>query len=159
MASSEKNLSTYSNVNLSASLGTKKVAIVVSEWNTEITEALYEGAYSTLIEKGLKKENIIKKYVPGSFELSIGAQKMAALKDIDAVICVGCVIRGETSHFDFICQAVATGITEVSLKYDKPVIFGVLTTENKQQAFDRAGGKHGNKGDEAGITAVKMINF
>ncbi len=159
MASSEKNLSTYSNVNLSASLAAKKVAIVVSEWNTEITEALYEGAYSTLIEKGLKKENIIKKYVPGSFELSIGAQKMAALKEIDAVICVGCVIRGETSHFDFICQAVATGITDVSLKYDKPVIFGVLTTENKQQAFDRAGGKHGNKGDEAGITAVKMINF
>jgi 6,7-dimethyl-8-ribityllumazine synthase len=159
MASSEKNLSTYSNVNLSASLSGKKVAIVVSEWNTEITEALYEGAYSTLIEKGLKKENIIKKYVPGSFELSIGAQKMAALKEIDAVICVGCVIRGETSHFDFICQAVATGITDVSLKYDKPVIFGVLTTENKQQAFDRAGGKHGNKGDEAGITAVKMINF
>ncbi len=159
MASSEKNLSTYSNVNLSASLSDKKVAIVVSEWNTEITEALYEGAYSTLIEKGLKKENIIKKYVPGSFELSIGAQKMAALKEIDAVICVGCVIRGETSHFDFICQAVATGVTDVSLKYDKPVIFGVLTTENKQQAFDRAGGKHGNKGDEAGITAVKMINF
>lgn len=159
MASSEKNLSTYSNVNLSASLSDKKVAIVVSEWNTEITEALYEGAYSTLIEKGLKKENIIKKYVPGSFELSIGAQKMAALKEIDAVICVGCVIRGETSHFDFICQAVAHGITDVSLKYDKPVIFGVLTTENKQQAFDRAGGKHGNKGDEAGITAVKMINF
>ena len=159
MASSEKNLSTYSNVNLSASLSAKKVAIVVSEWNTEITEALYEGAYSTLIEKGLKKENIIKKYVPGSFELSIGAQKMAARQEIDAVICVGCVIRGETSHFDFICQAVATGITDVSLKYDKPVIFGVLTTENKQQAFDRAGGKHGNKGDEAGITAVKMINF
>jgi 6,7-dimethyl-8-ribityllumazine synthase len=159
MASSEKNLSTYSNVNLSAPLSGKKVAIVVSEWNTEITEALYEGAYSTLIEKGLKKENIIKKYVPGSFELSIGAQKMAAHKEIDAVICVGCVIRGETSHFDFICQAVATGITDVSLKYDKPVIFGVLTTENKQQAFDRAGGKHGNKGDEAGITAVKMMNF
>jgi 6,7-dimethyl-8-ribityllumazine synthase len=159
MASSEKNLSTYSNVNLSASLSGKKVAIVVSEWNTEITEALYEGAYSTLVEKGLKKENIIKKYVPGSFELSIGAQKMAALKEIDAVICVGCVIRGETSHFDFICQAVAHGITDVSLKYDKPVIFGVLTTENKQQAFDRAGGKHGNKGDEAGITAVKMMNF
>ncbi|MDB5272989.1 MAG: 6,7-dimethyl-8-ribityllumazine synthase [Chitinophagaceae bacterium] len=159
MSSSEKNLSTYSGINLSASLADKKVAIVVSEWNTEITEALYEGAYSTLIQKGLKKENIIKKYVPGSFELSIGAQKMAALEEIDAVICLGCVIRGETSHFDFICQAVATGITDVSLKYDKPVIFGVLTTENKQQAFDRAGGKHGNKGDEAGITAVKMINF
>ncbi|HSZ71634.1 MAG TPA: 6,7-dimethyl-8-ribityllumazine synthase [Cytophagaceae bacterium] len=159
MSSSEKNLSTYSNVNLSASLGDKKIAIVVSEWNAEITEALYEGAYSTLIQKGARKENIIKKYVPGSFELSIGAQKMAALKEIDAIICLGCVIRGETSHFDFICQAVATGITDVSLKYDKPVIFGVLTTENKQQAFDRAGGKHGNKGDEAGITAVKMINF
>ncbi len=159
MASVEKNLSTYSGINLSASMSDKKIAVVVSEWNTEVTEALYEGAYRTLIENGVKKENIIKKYVPGSFELTIGAQKMAMQEEIDAVICLGCVIRGETSHFDFICQAVAHGITDVSMKYDKPVIFGVLTTENKQQAFDRAGGKHGNKGDEAAITAVKMINF
>jgi len=159
MSSSDKNLSTYSAHNLKGDLATKKFAIVVSEWNTEITEALYEGAYSTLIQHGVAKENIIKKYVPGSFELTLGAQKMAAQKELDAVICVGCVIRGETSHFDFICDAVAHGITEVGMKYDKPVIFGVLTTENKAQAFDRAGGKHGNKGDEAAITAIKMINF
>jgi len=159
MASVEKNLSTYSGINLSASMAGKLIAIVVSEWNTEVTESLYDGAYRTLIEHGVKKENIIKKYVPGSFELSIGAQKMAMQREIDAVICLGCVIRGETSHFDFICQAVAHGVTDVSLKYDKPVIFGVLTTENKQQAFDRSGGKHGNKGDEAAITAVKMIDF
>lgn len=159
MASVEKNLSTYSSINLSASMSDKKIAVVVSEWNTEVTEALYEGAYRTLLEHGVKKENIIKKYVPGSFELTIGAQKLAMQREIDAVICIGCVIRGETSHFDFICQAVAHGVTDVSMKYDKPVIFGVLTTENKQQAFDRAGGKHGNKGDEAAITAVKMINF
>ena len=159
MSSAEKNLSSYSGINLSAAMSDKKIAVIVSEWNTEVTEALYDGAYRTLIENGVKKENIIKKYVPGSFELTIGAQKMAALKELDAVICLGCVIRGETSHFDFICQAVAQGVTNVSLKYDKPVIFGVLTTENKQQAFDRAGGKHGNKGDEAAITAVKMINF
>lgn len=159
MSSAEKNLSTYSGINLSDNLSDKKIAIVVSEWNTEVTGALYEGAYRTLLEQGVKKENIIKKYVPGSFELTLGAQKMASLKEIDAVICLGCVIRGETSHFDFICEAVAQGTTNVSLKYDKPVIFGVLTTENKQQAFDRAGGKHGNKGDEAAITAVKMINF
>lgn len=159
MASSEKNLSTYSSINVSTALGDKKIAVLVSEWNTEVTEALYEGAYSTLIQKGIRKENILKKYVPGSFELSFGAQKMAEQEDIDAVICIGCVIRGETSHFDFICQAVAHGVTNVSLKYNKPVIFGVLTTENKQQAFDRAGGKHGNKGDEAAITAIKMIGF
>jgi 6,7-dimethyl-8-ribityllumazine synthase len=159
MASVEKNLSTYSGINLSASMSDKKIAVIVSEWNEEITEALYDGAYRTLIDNGVKKENIIKKHVPGSFELTIAAQKMAALKEMDAVICLGCVIRGETSHFDFICQAVAQGVTNVSIKYDKPVIFGVLTTENKQQAFDRAGGKHGNKGDEAGITAIKMINF
>lgn len=159
MASVEKNLSTYSGINLSASMADKKIAVIVSEWNDEVTEALYDGAYRTLVEHGVKKENIIKKHVPGSFELTIAAQKMAALKEIDAVICLGCVIRGETSHFDFICEAVAQGVTNVSLKYDKPVIFGVLTTENKQQAFDRAGGKHGNKGDEAGITAIKMINF
>jgi 6,7-dimethyl-8-ribityllumazine synthase len=159
MSSAEKNLSTYSGINLSTAMADKHIAVIVSEWNTEVTEALYEGAYRTLVENGVKKEHIIKKYVPGSFELTIAAQKMAAQKTIDAVICLGCVIRGETSHFDFICQAVAQGITDVSLKYDKPVVFGVLTTENKQQAFDRAGGKHGNKGDEAAITAVKMINF
>ncbi len=158
MASSSKNLSTYSGKNLSV-LKDKKIGVVVSEWNDEITESLYSGAYETLINLGAEASNIIKKYVPGSYELTLGAQWLAKSDDIDAVICLGCVIQGDTPHFDYICQAVANGITNVGLKYDKPVIFGVLTTLNKQQALDRAGGKHGNKGDEAAVTAVKMLGF
>ncbi|WP_421977598.1 6,7-dimethyl-8-ribityllumazine synthase [Roseivirga seohaensis] len=158
MASNLKNLSDYSDKNLT-DMGKKKFAIVVSEWNEEVTESLYQGAYETLIANGASKENIIKKMVPGSFELSMGAQWMAQKEEIDAVICLGCVIQGETRHFDFICDAVAHGITNVSLKYNKPVIFGVLTPNTQQQALDRAGGKHGNKGDEAAITAVKMLGF
>lgn len=158
MASNLKNLSDYSDKNLT-DMGKKKFAIVVSEWNEEVTESLYQGAYETLIANGVTKENIIKKMVPGSFELSMGAQWMAQNEEIDAVICLGCVIQGETRHFDFICDAVAHGITNVSLKYNKPVIFGVLTPNTQQQALDRAGGKHGNKGDEAAITAVKMLGF
>jgi 6,7-dimethyl-8-ribityllumazine synthase len=100
-----------------------------------------------------------KKIVPGSYELSLGAQWLAQQEEIDAVICLGCVIQGETPHFDYICQAVANGITNVGLKFNKPVIFGVLTTLNLQQAIDRAGGKHGNKGDEAAATAIKMLGF
>jgi 6,7-dimethyl-8-ribityllumazine synthase len=137
----------------------KSFGIVVAEWNEEITEALYEGAVSTLVSNGVKKENIIRKNVPGSFELSLGALWMAEEKKIDAVICLGCVIQGETPHFDFICQAVAYGVTQAGLKTRKPVIFGVLTTLNQQQAFDRAGGKFGNKGEEAALTAIKMLNF
>lgn len=135
-----------------------KFGIVVSEWNEEVTEALYSGAVSTLLELGVVREHIERMNVPGSFELSLGAQWMAKRNDIDAVITLGCVIQGETRHFDFICQACADGITNVSLKYDKPVIFGVLTTNNQKQALDRSGGKHGNKGDEAAATAVKMLN-
>jgi len=135
-----------------------KFGIVVSEWNEEVTEALYSGAVTTLLELGATRENIERMNVPGSFELSLGAQWMAKREDIDAVITLGCVIQGETRHFDFICQACADGITNVGLKYDKPVIFGVLTTNNQKQAMDRAGGKHGNKGDEAAATAVKMLN-
>ena len=132
---------------------------MVSEWNEEVTESLYSGAYTTLVEHGANKEHIIRKNVPGSFELSLGAQWMAEQADIDAVICIGCVIQGETKHFDFICDAVAHGITNVSLKYNKPVIFGVLTPNSQKQALDRAGGKYGNKGDEAAITAIKMLGF
>ena len=112
-----------------------------------------------MFDRGVKKENIIRKDVPGSFELSLGAQWMAEQNKIDAVICLGCVIQGETRHFDFICQAVAHGLTDVGLKYNKPVIFGVLTTDTQKQALDRAGGKHGNKGDEAAMTAIKMLGF
>src|SRR5690606_10284854 len=133
--------------------------IVVASWNEEITEALYEGALHSLLSAGLKKTNIIRKNVPGSFELSLGALWMAERKDIDAVICLGCVIQGDTPHFDYICQAVSYGITEAGLKTRKPVIFGVLTTLNKQQALDRAGGKFGNKGEEAAITAIEMLDF
>ena len=134
-----------------------KFGIVWSEWNFEITNALKEGAVKTLTENGALEENIILRQVPGSFELTLGAQYMAEFANVDAVICIGCVIQGETKHFDFICDAVAKGITNLNLKYNKPFIFGVLTPNNMQQAQDRAGGKHGNKGDEAAVTAIKML--
>jgi 6,7-dimethyl-8-ribityllumazine synthase len=158
MSSSNKNLSTYSPLSLS-DVGSKRFALIVSEWNSEITEALYAGAVGTLLSLGAQRDNLIRKNVPGSFELPLGAQWMAARKDIDAVIALGCVIQGETRHFEFICQAVAQGLTRVGLDIGKPVVFGVLTTDNLQQALDRAGGKHGNKGDEAAATAVKMLGF
>jgi 6,7-dimethyl-8-ribityllumazine synthase len=131
--------------------------IVWAEWNTEITLALKNGAFKTLMKYGVHEDSIIVKAVPGSFELPLGAQWMIENTDVDAVICIGCVIQGETRHFDFICNAVANGITQLNIEHSKPVIFGVLTPENQQQALDRAGGKHGNKGDEAAITAIKMV--
>lgn len=136
-----------------------KVAIVVAEWNEEITGALYEGAYQSLLEHGIKKQNIIRKNVPGTFELTLGSLWMAEQKDIQAVIALGCVVQGDTPHFDYICQAVAYGITEVNIKTKKPAIFGVLTTLNKKQALERAGGKLGNKGEEAALTVLKMLDF
>lgn len=158
MATSLKSLSEHSSKNIK-NVSDRTFGIIVSEWNEEVTESLFSGAYQTLLDHGVKKENIIRKNVPGSFELSLASQWMAQDEDIDAVICLGCVIQGETKHFDFICDAVAHGITNVSLKYNKPVIFGVLTPNTQQQALDRAGGKHGNKGDEAAITAIKMLGF
>jgi 6,7-dimethyl-8-ribityllumazine synthase len=158
MATSLKSLSEHSSKNIS-DISDRTFGIIVSEWNEEVTEALFSGAYQTLLQHGAKKKNIIRKNVPGSFELSLAAQWLAKEESIDAVICLGCVIQGETKHFDFICDAVAHGITNVSLKYNKPVIFGVLTPNTQQQALDRAGGKHGNKGDEAAITAIKMLGF
>jgi 6,7-dimethyl-8-ribityllumazine synthase len=142
-----------------ANLSKKKFAIVVAEWNEDITEALYEGAVASLLSHGVKKQHIIRKNVPGSFELTLGGLWMAEKKDISAVICLGCVIQGDTPHFDYICQAVANGITDVNIKTKKPVVFGVLTTLDKQQALERAGGKLGNKGEEAALTAIKMISF
>jgi 6,7-dimethyl-8-ribityllumazine synthase len=136
-----------------------RFGIVVAEWNTEITNALYEGAYQSLVNNGALPGNIFSYSVPGSFELTSGADILLKNVHVDAVICLGCVIQGETRHFDFICDAVANGISNVAIKYSKPVIFGVLTTDNQQQAIDRAGGKHGNKGDEAAITAIKMANL
>jgi 6,7-dimethyl-8-ribityllumazine synthase len=145
-------------VKLSSKLKNKKFAIVVSQWNEEITEALYQSAVTCLLAHGVNKKNVLRYYVPGSFELSLGALRAAEKKDIHAVICLGCVIKGETPHFDYICQAVAYGLTEVSLKTRKPVIFGVLTTLSQQQAFDRAGGKYGNKGEEAALAAIQMLH-
>jgi len=159
MASHLKNLSDFSHTTIPNGAD-YKFAIVVAEWNAKITGALYQGAYDTLIKHGVAADNIISMPVPGSFELSGAADIVLNKKtNINAVICLGCVIQGDTKHFDFICEAVANGITNVGIKYSKPVIFGVLTTNDEQQAIDRAGGKHGNKGDEAAITALKMAHF
>ena len=156
MATHLKNLSDY-NPNNIPNAEDNIFGIVVSEWNTEITSALLDGALEALGKSGAKQENIIIHYVPGTFELPYGAQRMILNHQPHAVICLGCVIQGETRHFDFICQAAADGIMQVSLNHKLPVIFGVLTTDNLEQAQARSGGKHGNKGFEAGITALKLI--
>ncbi len=157
MASALKNLSDYSPLSTSFNPLNYKIGILVSEWNKEVTEALFEGALQTLIAEGVPEENIVKDYVPGSYELPLGAQIMMEKAQMDAVICLGCVIQGETRHFEFICQAVAKGIMDVNLKFSRPVIFGVLTTDNQEQALARAGGKLGNKGVEAAAAALKML--
>ncbi|MEN8120355.1 MAG: 6,7-dimethyl-8-ribityllumazine synthase [Bacteroidota bacterium] len=158
MATSLKNLSDY-DINSVPDASEMKFGIVVAEWNNEITEALFEGTFKTLLKHGANEKNIVKRYVPGSFELTLGAQLMAENANVDAVIILGTVIQGETRHFDFICQGVTQGVTDLNIKYNMPFIFGLLTTDNKQQALDRAGGKHGNKGDEAAITAIKMVHL
>lgn len=156
MATNLKNLSDYDETTI-PSAEKMKFGVVVSEWNHTITDALAQGAVDTLIKHGAKEENIVFVKVPGSFELTSGAHSVAKQSDVDAVICLGCVIQGETPHFDYVCQGVTEGITQLNLKFDIPFIFGVLTTLNQQQAEDRSGGKHGNKGDEAAITAIKMV--
>ena len=156
MATHLKNLSDFSHTTIPNG-SAYKFAIAVAEWNADVTGALYNGALSCLQANGVLEDNILSMAVPGSFELT-GAADILLSKhpDLDAVICLGCVIQGDTKHFDFICDAVANGLTNVGIKHSKPVIFGVLTTNDQQQAIDRAGGKHGNKGDEAAITAIKM---
>jgi len=151
-----KDLSSY-DINSVPTAANMRFGIVVAEWNFEITSALAEGAVQTLKKHGASEENILVKYVPGSFELPLGAQYFAEMENVDAVILLGCVIQGETRHFDYICQGVTQGTTSLNLKYNKPFVFGVLTTDNEQQAKDRAGGKLGNKGDEAAVTAIKMV--
>lgn len=158
MATQLKNLSDFSQTEIPSS-APYRFGIVVAEWNAAITQALYHGAYQTLVKYGTPEDQILTYTVPGSFELTSGADLLLKYKHLDAVICLGCVIQGETRHFDFICDAVAQGVSNVSIKYNKPVIFGVLTTDNQQQAEDRAGGKHGNKGDEAAVTAIKMADL
>jgi len=156
MASNLQNLSQYDPASVPDAEG-MKFGIVVSEWNMDITSALLRGALKTLGKWNAREENIHVKWVPGSFELTLGAQFMAEFTNVDAVICLGCVIQGETRHFDFICQSVTKGITDLNLNYNKPFIFGLLTTQTLEQAKERAGGKYGNKGDEAAVTAIKMI--
>lgn len=158
MATHLKGLSDFSHIEIPSAKGFK-FGIVVSQWNAEVTGALYNGAYSSLIKHGAMVKDIIEIHVPGSFELTSGADMLLTSKKLDAVICLGCVIQGETRHFDFICSAVANGVSNVSVKHNKPVIFGVLTTDNQQQALDRAGGKHGNKGEEAAVTAIMMAQI
>lgn len=158
MSSFHKNLSEFDTAGL-PDVSLRNFAIVVAEWNREVTEKLLQGALQTLLAHGVPEKNIQVGWVPGSYELSFGAQQAARQHHIDAVICLGCVIQGETKHNDYINHAVAQGLTQVSLKYDKPVIFGVLTPNTPEQALDRAGGRYGNKGDEAAITAIKMLGL
>ena len=136
--------------------GSFKFGIVVADWNRDITHALLDGALKTLKKHGVRDQNIYIKHVPGTFELTFGGRLIAESTESDAVICLVCVIQGETPHFTYICQGVTQGITQLNLDYDIPFIFGVLTTETHQQAIDRSGGKYGNKGDEAAVTAIKM---
>ena len=135
------------------------IGIVVSEWNSEITESMCKGAIETLVDCGVIQHNIIRWDVPGSFELVYGCKKMVQTHNLDAVIAIGCVIQGETKHFDFVCEGVTKGIVDLNLQYNTPVIFCVLTDNTKQQSIDRSGGKLGNKGVEAAITAIKMSDI
>ncbi len=153
-----KNLSEYDLTSVPDASG-MTFGIAVAEWNYEVTGALAQGAIDTLKKHGALDKNIITKHVPGTFELTLGAQYLAEFANVDAIIVLGCVIQGETRHFDFICAGVTQGITNLNIKYNKPFIFGVLTTDNQQQALDRAGGKLGNKGDEAAVTAIKMLSL
>lgn len=150
------NLSVYDIQNLPDATP-MRIGIVVSEWNSEITDALLSGCVDVLKSAGIATENLHIIYVPGSFELPLGAQLLLENKNCDGVICLGCVIRGETPHFEFVCNACAQGVMEMNFLHNKPVIFGVLTDNNIEQSRARSGGALGNKGTEAAVTAIKMI--
>jgi len=158
MATAYQNLSEYDATKIPDASGLH-FGIIVSEWNSNITEKLLEGACNTLERHGVASENIHVFRVPGSFELTFGAQQVAKFSDVDAIIVLGCVVRGDTPHFDYVCQGVTQGITRLNTIQDIPVIFGLLTTDNMLQAEERAGGKFGNKGDESAISAIKMCDF
>ena len=162
MATASKNLS---EIGLDLDLNTKsiargaKVTLVVAKWNKEITDGLKKGAIDTLLQIGMFERNINVVEVPGSFELPFGAKQVIANQEVDAVICIGSIIKGETSHFDYVCQGVTYGIQKLNIEGDVPVIFCVLTDNKLQQSKDRSGGKHGNKGVEAAVTAFEMIQM
>ena len=153
-----KNLSYYDKSSIPNAEGLR-FGIVVSEWNPEITEGLYKGAHQTLLDNGVATENILRMNVPGSFELTFGASVLGETTNVDAIITLGSVIQGETKHFDFVCQGVSNGITQLNIALDIPVIFGLLTDNTLQQAIDRSGGKLGNKGIECAIAAIKMASI
>lgn len=135
-------------------------AIAVADWNPQITHTMLHGAIETLEMIGVKSENIKVIHVPGTFELTFAAKQLMSQTKFQAIIVIGCVIQGDTPHFDYVCQSITSGITELNLRENTcPVIFGILTTNTLQQALDRAGGKHGNKGIEAATTAIKMANI
>jgi 6,7-dimethyl-8-ribityllumazine synthase len=158
MATAQKNLSYFDKETIP---DPKKMrfGIVVSEWNNKITSNLLKGAVDTLKELKVPVDSILIHHVPGAFELPIGAQYLLEFKEVDGVIALGSIIQGETKHFDFVCNGTTQGIMNVSLKYNKPIIYGVLTDDNMQQAMDRSGGKHGNKGIECAIACIKMISL
>ena len=154
MSTNHSNLSDYDMASVPSG-DNLTVRLVVSEWNEDITESLYSGAYDTLVERGVLSNNIKRINVPGSFELVYGSKKMIQ-SNVDVVIAIGCVIKGETEHFNYICHSVSNGIIDLNINFNTPVVFCVLTDNNKQQSVDRSGGKHGNKGVEAAITALKL---
>jgi 6,7-dimethyl-8-ribityllumazine synthase len=159
MATQGKNLSEYDKSQMPEAKNFR-FGLVVAEWNDNITEGLFKGAFDTLKENGVINENIVRWDVPGSFELIYGCKKMQQSYDmLDAIIAIGSVIEGETKHFDFVCQGVSQGIKDLNVQNDIPVIFCVLTDQNMQQAIDRSGGKHGNKGSEAAVAAIKMAQL
>lgn len=158
MASSLKNLSSYDPSQVPGGKG-KRFGIAVAEWNEHITAALLEGCMDTLVHHGVAKEDIIIKVVPGTFELPFAAKRLAQTNHVSAVICIGCVIKGETKHDEYISHSVAVALQMLNTEYNIPFIFGVLTPNTEEQALDRAGGKHGNKGVEAAITALHMTNL
>jgi 6,7-dimethyl-8-ribityllumazine synthase len=156
MATAQNNLSNFDK-NEIPDARKMKIGIVISQWNNKITDNLLDGAKNTLLELNLDESNIIIHYVPGTFELPLAAQYLLEHTNVQGVIALGSVIQGETKHFDFVCDGATNGIMNVSLKYNKPVILGILTDNNLQQAIDRSGGKHGNKGIECAVACVKMI--
>jgi len=158
MIEKKKNLSTFNHEEIPSG-DDMSIGIVVSRWNPEITGALLAGCKETLIQNGVKEDNLTVIHVPGTYELSSGASLLFQKRNLDGVVCLGCVVKGDTRHDEYINSAVAHCLTNISLAVNKPVIFGVLTTENMQQAIDRAGGKHGNKGVEAANTVLSMIHL
>ena len=158
MATKNKNLSAY-NIDEVPNGADFKIGIVVSEWNHNITGNLLQGAVDALVKNGVNKNNIEIVYCPGTYELPLTAQLLLENTNVDGIIAIGSVIQGETRHFDFVCEATAQGVKDVGLKYNKPVIFCVLTDNTMQQAIDRSGGRHGNKGIECAIACLKMVDI